>query len=158
MENSTINEQSKAPLEPIPIILCGKSLETGNQVTHLLRPEFEVIHFIASFEDAQANFADLIAGRGPKSPSSNSIGSHDYKKPPRAIVFGRAFDPNHVIQLNQIYRGIGNGPVAWIAGDSDVKPPGNPGPGYAEKAADNVKRAFARWKEAGGITEDIVYY
>ncbi|RYP12600.1 hypothetical protein DL765_007231 [Monosporascus sp. GIB2] len=144
--------------EPIPAILCGKTFEVGEKVTPLIQPEVQVIHFINSFEDAKANLGDLIAGRGPKSPSLNHIGSHDYSKPPRAIIFGRAFDPADVKELNRLYRGMGSAPVAWIAGDPAVKPPAHPGPGYAEKGAENVKKAFARWRDAGGNSEDIVYY
>lgn len=48
--------------------------------------------------------------------------------------------------------------MAWIAGDPSVVPPANPGPGYPEKAAENVKKAFAKWKDAGAVDEDIVYY
>lgn len=116
------------------------------------------IHFVNSYEEAIADLPDLLAGQGPKSPSSNHIGTHDYSRPPHGVVFGRAFDPEHVKELNRLYRGKGIGPVAWIAGDPSVVPPANPGPGYPEKAAENVKRAFAKWKDAGVADEDIVYY
>ncbi|KAI5855064.1 hypothetical protein GGS23DRAFT_445781 [Durotheca rogersii] len=142
---------------PVPVVLCGKTLEVGEKVTPMIKPEIEVIHFVNSYEYAKENLGDLIAGRGPKAPSGNVVGSHDYSKPPRAVIFGRAFAPEDVKELNRLFRGSGT-PVAWIAGDPSVIPPENPGPGYAEKAADNVKRALNRWKDAGANSEDIVYY
>ncbi|KAI0453335.1 hypothetical protein F5B21DRAFT_525892 [Xylaria acuta] len=72
--------------DPIPIILCGKTLETGERSSISVNP----------FEYAKDNLPDLLAGRGPKSPSSNNLGTHDYRKAPRAVIFGRAFDPAHV--------------------------------------------------------------
>jgi hypothetical protein len=117
-----------------------------------------VIHFINSFEDARVNLPDLVAGHGPKSPSSNHIGTHDYSEPPRAVIFGRAFDPAHIKELNHLCRGMGSTPIAWIAGDPTTTFPAQPGPDYAEKEAENVKRALARWRDAGPSDEDIVYY
>ena len=117
-----------------------------------------VIHFINTFEDAKADLPDLLAGRGPKSPSSNHIGTHDYSKPPAAVIFGRAFDPDHVTELNRLCCGAGSVPIAWIAGDPTILPPAHPGPGYAENSAKNVKRAFERWRDAGGKDEEVVFY
>ncbi|KAI1384551.1 uncharacterized protein F4822DRAFT_433095 [Hypoxylon trugodes] len=147
-----------ATITSTPVVLCGKTLEVGEKVTSLILPEIEVIHFINSYEDAKAHLGDLLAGRGPKTPSSNHIGTHDYSRPPRAVIFGRAFAPADVQELNRLYRGTGKVPVAWIAGDPAVKPPAQPGPGYAEKGADNVKRAFFKWSEDGDNNEDILYY
>ncbi|KAI0440292.1 hypothetical protein F4803DRAFT_480617 [Xylaria telfairii] len=143
---------------PIPIILCGATLETGERVTAFLQPEIEVIHFVDSFAYAKENLAQLLAGRAPKSPSSNHIGTHNYGKSPRGVIFGRAFDPAHVKELNNLCRGASSIPVAWIAGDPTVKPPAHPDVRYAEKGADNVKRALMEWINAGVGSEDIVYY
>ncbi|QKX54775.1 uncharacterized protein TRUGW13939_01864 [Talaromyces rugulosus] len=151
-------EKHSALAQPIPIILCGKSLENGAMVAQFLKSEFEVIHFVSSFEQAKAEFAELIAGRAPKLSISENIGTQNYSKLPLAIVFGRAYDPDDVTELNRIFRGTGSAPLAWIAGNRDVRPPAQLGPGYAEKAAENTKRAFERWKDSGSISEDIVYY
>jgi hypothetical protein len=45
-----------------------------------------------------------------------------------------------------------------IAGDPNTKFPANLGLDYAEKAAQNVVKAFLKWKESGADSEDIVYY
>ncbi|KAK4946197.1 hypothetical protein LTR10_014709 [Elasticomyces elasticus] len=169
MEANTVKEsfetkgQDKQSTEsmklPIPIILCGKAVEMGEMVSRLIQPELQVIHFINTFEDAKADLGSLVAGHGPKSPSSNHIGTHDYSKPPRAVIFGRGYSAAHVKELNHLFRGKASHPIAWIAGDPDVKSPTfPPGQNYAEKAADNVKRAFAKWSDAGGVNEDLVYY
>ncbi|KAI0188383.1 hypothetical protein EV127DRAFT_434655 [Xylaria flabelliformis] len=144
--------------QPIPVILCGKTMEVGEKVTSLVKPEIEVIQFIQSFEDAKANFSSLLAGNGPTSKISNNLGSHDFTRPPRGIIFGRAFDPENVKELNRLFRDATSQSVAWIAGDPAVGPPPVPMPGYAEKAADNVKRALQKWIDDGADSRDIVYY
>lgn len=117
-----------------------------------------VIHFINSFEDAIANLAELLAGKGPKLPSRNHIGTHDYSRPPRAVIFGQAFAAEHVKELHHLYGGQGGRPMAWIAGDPNVVPPEHPGPDYAERAANSVKRVLAEWESAGASNDNIVYY
>ncbi|KAK0637047.1 hypothetical protein B0T17DRAFT_520541 [Bombardia bombarda] len=143
----------------VPVILCGKAVEIGSKVAPAIKPEMEVVHFINSLQDAKDNIPELLAGRGPLRPSGNEVGTHDYTKPPRAVIFGRAFTPEDVIELNRLCRGKGAaGPIAWIAGDPGYKPPANPGPAYAAKAADNVKNALKKWQEEGANSEEIVYY
>ncbi|KAH8892246.1 hypothetical protein GQ53DRAFT_806132 [Thozetella sp. PMI_491] len=140
-------------------IACGKSFQVGEKVLPLLSPQIEVIQFITSFEDAKTYIGDLLAGRGPGDCPPTHIGSHDFSKPPRAVFFGRAFTGEQVKEIHSLHKGKGvAGPVAWIAGDPAVVPPANPGPGYAEKAAENVKRALAGWIEAGANSEEIVWY
>ncbi|KAH8694321.1 hypothetical protein BGW36DRAFT_430331 [Talaromyces proteolyticus] len=142
----------------IPIILCGKTVNIGAHVTHLLKPEFEVIHFITSTEAAKAELADLLTGQAPKIPNTNNVGTNDYSKPPQAIVFGRGYLHTEIVELNKEHRGISSSPVAWIVGDPDVRAPAPLPPDYAVQAAHNVKRAFERWKAAGGTSEIIVLY
>ncbi|KAK5713066.1 hypothetical protein LTR15_011427 [Elasticomyces elasticus] len=145
--------------EPVCAILCGKTFEVGEKVTSLLKPEIEVIHFINSCEDAKDNLGELLAGHGPtQSCKPNHIGSHDYNQLPRAVIFGRAFAEGEVNELNRLYRSTSSVPVAWVAGKPSVVPPSQPGPGYAEAGAENVKRAFERWREAGAKSDEIVYY
>ena len=118
-----------------------------------------VIHFINSFEDAKKDLGELLDGREPKLSKTNHVGTHDYSQPPHAVVFGRAFAGHEVKELNRLYRGHGAGPVAWIAGDPEaVLPKPSEDPNYAEKGAESVKRAFARWKEAGSDSDDVVLY
>ncbi|KAK8131365.1 hypothetical protein PG984_007803 [Apiospora sp. TS-2023a] len=146
------------PDDQVPIILCGKSLEVGEKVAPLIQPEMDVIHFINSYDDAKSDLGHLLAGHGPKSSTPNHIGSHDYSRPPRAVIFGRAFQADDVKEMHRLHCGSSAGPIAWIAGDPSIVPPPNPGPGYAEKGADNVKRAFLKWKEQGADSEEIIWY
>lgn len=77
---------------------------------------------------------------------------------PVQCFFGKAFNHEHVVELDKLFRGKGNAPVAWIAGGPNTEFPANPGSDYAEKAAQNVVKAFLEWKESGANSEDIVYY
>lgn len=118
-----------------------------------------VIHFITSFEQAKTYLGDLLAGLGPGDCPTNHVGTHDYDKPVRCVFFGRAFTGEQVEEIHGLHKGKGAaGPVAWLAGDPAIQPPAVPGPGYAEKAAENVKRALAQWIEAGANSEEIVWY
>jgi hypothetical protein len=117
-----------------------------------------VIHFINSYEDAKADLGHLLAGRGPQTSTPNHIGSHDYSRPPRAVMFGRAFQADDVKEMHRLYSGKGVGTIAWIAGDPSIVPPENPGRGYAEKGAENVKKAFLKWQKDGANTEEIIWY
>ena len=105
---------------------------------------------------------NLLAGQGPKTPSSNTVGTHDYSssRPLRAIIFGRGYPPEQVSELFGLFHGKGRRPVAWIAGDPEFKLPaaGKLPADYARIAAENTKMAFRRWEEEGGEREEIVFY
>ncbi|CAI6099048.1 unnamed protein product [Clonostachys chloroleuca] len=126
---------------PVPAILCGKTLQVGEIVAPRVKRDIEIIHFINSYEYAKAHIGELLGGQLSSEPSGNDIGSHNYSEAPRAL-----------------FRGKGNAPVAWIAGGPNTEFPANPGSDYAEKAAQNVVKAFLEWKESGANSEDIVYY
>lgn len=98
-----------------------------------------VIYFATSVEAKKIEFVDFLAGRAPDLPITNNVGTHDYSKPPQAIVFGRGYDYNDVVELNKKSRGARSAPVAWIAGDPNVEPPTPLPPDYAVQAAANVK-------------------
>ncbi|KAI1322240.1 hypothetical protein F5Y16DRAFT_413354 [Xylariaceae sp. FL0255] len=143
----------------VPAIACGKLFQVAERVLPLLSPEIEVIHFINSFEDAKTYIGDLLAGRGPGDCPPNHVGSHDYSKSVCCIFFGRAFTGEQVKEVHSMHHRKGvNGPVAWLAGDPAIVPPANPGSAYAEKAAENVKRALLGWVEAGADSEEIIWY
>ncbi|GAM38865.1 hypothetical protein TCE0_034f09942 [Talaromyces pinophilus] len=134
-------------------------LSNGMQVTELLKPDFEVIQFITSFDYAKAEFGNLLTGQPPKTPSSNDVGTHDYTQQPlRAIIFGRGYSFDQVSELYELFKGKSSTPIAWIAGDPDFVLPAKLPPDYAVMAAENTKRAFRRWEEAGGEREEIVLY
>ncbi|EEA27943.1 hypothetical protein EYB25_001093 [Talaromyces marneffei] len=142
----------------IPILLCGKMLSTGVQVTELLKPEFEVIQFINSFDYAKAEFGNLLAGKPPQTPSANDVGTHDYTQPLRAIMFGRGYSFDQVNELYDMFKGQAGRPIAWIVGDPEFKLPLPLPPDYAVIATENTKMGFRRWEEAGGNKEEIVLY
>ncbi|KAH7313817.1 hypothetical protein B0I35DRAFT_435913 [Stachybotrys elegans] len=145
--------------EPIPILLFGKSLEVGSTVTATMKPEVEVIHFMNSTEYVEVNLRSLLEGKGPKEPSTTSLGTHNYAKPPRAVVFGRGATPEFVQEMYGMLHGVGVGNVAWLAGDPSVVPSKDgPPPGYAEKAANTVKKLLLNWVDAGAKDEGIIYY
>ncbi|KAI0203360.1 hypothetical protein F4808DRAFT_418427 [Astrocystis sublimbata] len=143
--------------KPIPIILIGASQEVGRKVTESFKSHFEVIQFMDSFPKAQENLPSILAGKGPKTPSDNDIGTHDYSKTPRAVIFGRRYNQEQVKELNGLCSGTESAPVAWITGDPAVEPPAQPGPDYASKTAGLVMDAFKKWENAGGKSDILLY-
>ncbi|KAL4981227.1 hypothetical protein BDW66DRAFT_4786 [Aspergillus desertorum] len=145
--------------ESIPVVLCGRRVEVGQPVSDFLRPEYEVIHFIASPEALHAELPLLLSGQDPQSvtTSPNEVGTHDYSRPPRAVVFGRGFALDLVQELKEAYQSYSKEPVAWVAGDPATAPTGPPPPGYAEAAAKTVKNVLAAWREQGGGNAFLVY-
>ncbi|KAH8677876.1 hypothetical protein BX600DRAFT_139333 [Xylariales sp. PMI_506] len=75
----------------IPIILCGKTEQIGTGVIANLKPEFDVIHFVMTVESGVEEIPYVLKGQQPPSRGSH-IGSSNYGAPPRAVVFGGAFD------------------------------------------------------------------
>ncbi|KAI0599522.1 hypothetical protein F4775DRAFT_550237 [Biscogniauxia sp. FL1348] len=150
---------------PIPIVLIGLRTEIGRPVSQGLLPEYEVIRFIQSLEAAQADLPYLLAGRAPPAPPTNDVGTHRYGRPARAVLFGRAFTPAQAAELRSKATGAGADlPVAWVVGDPAKKPSGGSGsgsgppPGYADVAARISKGVLDRWREEGGLKDDIILY
>ncbi|KAJ6190238.1 hypothetical protein N7519_000259 [Penicillium mononematosum] len=99
----------------------------GKSISQHLLPEYEVIHFMLSYEAAEAELPYLLAGREPQSQSPNEIGTHDYSRPPRAVIFGRGYGPQQVEELKKKFAGIAKEPVAWVRGTQRICLPGPPG-------------------------------
>lgn len=125
---------------------------------HTAKPPL-VIQFIDSFDYAKAEFGNILTGQPPKTASSNTIGTHDYTQPLRAIIFGRGYSFDQVSELYELFKGKSSGrPIAWIAGDPEFVLPAKLPEDYAVMAVENTKRAFRRWEEGGADKEEIVLY
>ncbi|KFY48784.1 hypothetical protein V496_10227 [Pseudogymnoascus sp. VKM F-4515 (FW-2607)] len=123
----------------MPVVACGKITAMGQSISQHVLPEYEVIHFILSYEAAEAELPHLLAGRDPQSQSPNGIGTHDYSRPPRAVIFGRGYNPQQVEELKKKFAGIAKEPVAWnIAAD--------------------MKNVLNKWRDRGGKDEEILVY
>ncbi|KAL4900237.1 hypothetical protein BDW74DRAFT_182991 [Aspergillus multicolor] len=148
-----------ADAEPIPIVLCGRTVEVGSVVSELLRPEYEVIHFCSTAAAVEKEIPLLLSGNDPKPEivASNEVGTHNYTQPPRAVVFGRGSELDFVKELQSMCRERSRAHVAWVIGDPSKAPAGPPPPGYAQSAADVVKRVLAKWKEDGKDGAFLIY-
>ncbi|KAJ6072946.1 hypothetical protein N7467_011031 [Penicillium canescens] len=143
-----------------PIVVCALDAEIGKPVSELLLPDFEVIHFIQSLTAAQSEIPHLLAGQDPQSPHVNDVGTKDYSRPVRAIIFGRGFDLKDVEALREKVAGISLDPVVWIAGDpSRSLPPGAvPPPNYPQLVAGVARKLLGGWVEAGADRDEVVLY
>ena len=105
-------------------------------VYYLLRNSFLlVIHFTTSYEEIEAELPAILAGRDPQSPSPYDVGTHNYNKPPVAMVLGRAFQPAQGEELRKKCEGYAKGPVIWLVGDPARYLPPPYGPDYAAHTA-----------------------
>ncbi|KAL4750553.1 hypothetical protein BDW72DRAFT_213326 [Aspergillus terricola var. indicus] len=158
--------------ESIPVVLCGRRVEVGKPVADFLRPEYEgmvgwvrpllsssLIHFIASPEAVHAELPLLLSGQDPQPvvTSPNEVGTHDYSRPPRAVIFGRGYTSEFVQQLKEAYQRHSPEPVAWVMGDPAAAPTGPPSLAYAEATANTVKNVLAAWREQGGEDALLVF-
>ncbi|OQE29313.1 hypothetical protein PENFLA_c004G01402 [Penicillium flavigenum] len=145
---------------PLPIVLCAQDAGIGKPASELLLPEFEVIHFIQSLSAAQSEIPHLLAGRDPQSPHVSNVGTKDYSRPARAIIFGRGFDLEVIEALREDVAGISQDPVLWIAGDPSRKPP--PGavlpPNIHQLVAGIARKLLSGWVEAGAASNEVVLY
>ncbi|KAJ5776371.1 uncharacterized protein N7511_001382 [Penicillium nucicola] len=144
----------------LPIVVCALDAEIGKPVSELLLPEFEVIHFIQSLSAAQTEIPHLLVGQDPQSPHTNNVGSKNYDRPVRAIIFGRGFDLKDVEALRNKVASLPSDPVVWIAGDpSRSLPPGAvPPPNYPQLVAGVARKLLDRWVEDGAVRDEIVLY
>ncbi|KAL2826411.1 hypothetical protein BDW59DRAFT_160935 [Aspergillus cavernicola] len=143
---------------PIPVVLFGRSATVGKPVSELLRPEYEVIHFIVTPEEARAELPRLLAGRDPQSASPNDVGSHNYSQPPRVAIFGRGYNPDFVQELKKVCGDDVRQPVAWVVGEPSKAPTAPPPPGYGKLVADEVKGVLETWREEGGAEDAFILY
>ncbi|KAJ5959518.1 uncharacterized protein N7479_006668 [Penicillium vulpinum] len=145
---------------PLPIVICALDSGIGKPVSELLLPELEVTHFIQSLSAAQSELPHLLAGRNPQSLHVNDVGTKDYSRPVRAIIFGRGFDLEDIEALRDNVASISQDPVVWIAGDPSRKPP--PGavlpPNYPQLVAGVAQKLLGDWVEAGANSNEVILY
>ncbi|KAF7166982.1 hypothetical protein CNMCM5623_000470 [Aspergillus felis] len=111
-----------------------------------------------SDEAAEAELPHLLAGRDPQSQNPNDVGTHDYSRPPRAVIFGRGYEPQQVEELKKKFAGIAKEPVAWVRGNPADAPVGAVGPDYAQKVGLDMKRLLNEWRDSGAKDEEILVY
>ncbi|KAF2009063.1 hypothetical protein BU24DRAFT_415415 [Aaosphaeria arxii CBS 175.79] len=144
--------------QPIPVVGCGKIPAMGKSISQHLRPEYEVTHFILSYEAAEAELPHLLAGRNPQSQTPNEIGTNNYSRPPRAVVFGRGYDPHQVEELKKKFASVAKEPVAWVRGNPGDLPVGAVGPDYAQLIVADMKKVLNKWRDGGEKDEEILVY
>lgn len=112
-----------------------------------------------SYEAAEAELPHLLAGRKPQSQNPNEIGTHNYSQRPRAVIFGRGYEPQQVEELKNKFAGAAKDHVAWVRGDpADLPANGVAGPDYAQNITARMKKVLKNWSDEGGKDEEILVY
>ncbi|KAJ5727308.1 hypothetical protein N7493_005128 [Penicillium malachiteum] len=140
--------------DSIPVVLCGRSTAVGKPVSEALLPEIEVIHFIQTNEAAIAEIPQLLSGQDPNT-QDNGVGTHNYTRPARAVIFGRGYDQSDIDAFRAACEGITKEPVAWIPPAPGAPPPG---PGYSGVVANLVKEALLGWIAGGSVRDEVILY
>ncbi|KAI0503226.1 hypothetical protein F5B22DRAFT_560747 [Xylaria bambusicola] len=109
---------------PVPIVLIGIHTEIGRSVAEALRPDWDIVRFIQTYEAAQADLPYLLKGEAPPAAPTNSVGSGNYSQPARAVLFGRGFTQQQAETLYEQHADSATSPpVLWAAGaEANRKP------------------------------------
>lgn len=119
-----------------------------------------VIHFFQTSEAIHAELPSLLAGGKPQAAASNDIGSHDYTRPARAVIFGRGYEMAEIDGFRKAAARHSSLPIAWVISDpakiQSNGPP--PPPGYANTVTDLVKSKLNEWKASGAGENAVLLY
>ncbi|KAF4428860.1 hypothetical protein FACUT_9317 [Fusarium acutatum] len=140
-------------MNPIPIILCGKTEFIGERVIEALKPEIEVVQFILPGDSGQVIIPALLAGKSPPShPDSSAIGSGNYSNAPRAVVLGGAFEESDIATLRDAVKTV-NGAlgVAWLRQDTTLPAPPVTSPEYPKLMTRRTKEAVIKLDKDGKL-------
>ncbi|TGJ85556.1 hypothetical protein E0Z10_g3206 [Xylaria hypoxylon] len=151
---------------PVSIVLVGIHTEIGGPVAEGLRPDWDIVRFIQTFEEAQSDLPYILRGEAPPTAPSNSVGSEDYSRPVRAILFGRGFTQQQAETLYGLYSSEAKVPVLWGAGAAANRGPGTEPPPGVEKVMvpifrgllENWKKEVERKGEGEAKKGDLVLY
>ncbi|KAH9909572.1 hypothetical protein F4778DRAFT_4729 [Xylariomycetidae sp. FL2044] len=154
--------------KPIPIILCGKSLEIGAQVVEGLKPEVEVLLFCQGADATAASAPYVLQGKAPPPPSSpecsSTLGTGNFSasRPPLAIVFGSAWSAEDVAGVRAAIRGLpGADAVLMLRHDLSRPSPPLGTPAYAQAVMARTKECLgriAKGEAVEGPEEGVVWY
>ncbi|RWA05108.1 hypothetical protein EKO27_g9998 [Xylaria grammica] len=133
---------------PVPIVLVGIHTEIGAPIAEALRPDWDVVRFIQTFEAAQNDLPYILRGEAPPTAPTNSVGSGDYSRPVRAILFGRGFTQQQAETLHGLYSGEATVPVLWGAGAAAKRGPSTePPPGVEKIMVPILRGVLEDWKK-----------
>ncbi|KAF4763505.1 hypothetical protein HAV15_001681 [Penicillium sp. str.  len=139
---------------PLPIVICALDSGIGKPVSKLLLPEFE------ASQQHNPKFPTSSQAGILNPPHVNDVGTKDYSRPVRAIIFGRGFDLEDIEALRENVASISQDPVLWIAGDPNRKPPPGavPPPNYHQLVAGVARKLLSGWVEAGATSNEVILY
>lgn len=123
------------------------------------------IQFITSVERAKAEIPLMLAGREPPKDPDN-VGSHDFSKPPEAVLSGRGFGAQQMQTIREACGGADAG-LVWV--NSVEKSRANIASSppdfskaevvekYSDQVAASIKKVLAEVRQKGKWGVDGVY-
>ncbi|PWY70920.1 hypothetical protein BO70DRAFT_365233 [Aspergillus heteromorphus CBS 117.55] len=148
-------------MNPIPIIVCGKSPKVATGVINRIRPVYEAIHIIQSVEAGVRDIPSLIEGRPPPYKDTANLGTQKYGKRAAAVVVGGGYDDANFAQLRSACEGKSK--IPWlrhdISKDFDPRQPRREiGVEYGEQTGKKVVDCLQDLARRGKMKEDGVYW
>ncbi|KAH8880576.1 hypothetical protein GQ53DRAFT_703759 [Thozetella sp. PMI_491] len=143
----------------IPIILSGATEVVGTRVVAGLKPEYEVIHFTLANAGAK-EIPLLLKGEVPTAPSS-ALGSGNWSTPPKAVVFGGAWDDKSIADLRKAAAETpGTRRIPWLRVDANKPHPPHNGPEYGKHIMERLRGLLKELESDGKLNEgdDTVHF
>ncbi|KAI1322181.1 hypothetical protein F5Y16DRAFT_404750 [Xylariaceae sp. FL0255] len=138
-------------MAPTPLLVIGRTMQIGTVVTELLKPEYEVIHFMLGADAAKKQMPPLL--RGESVTSDTELGTKDYSRPPVAVILGAGYSDDDVADIMKTAGGIR--PMPWLQCDT-TKPTPPLGPEYGKTLVMRVKELLGKLKAEGKMDEEAV--
>ncbi|KAI3334493.1 hypothetical protein F4824DRAFT_187416 [Ustulina deusta] len=139
---------------PVPIALIGIHTEIGEAVAKALRPDWDIVRFMQTFEAAQADLPYLLRGETPPAAPTNDVGSGVYAQPVRAVLMGRGFTQQQGEALHEQFKDVAESSVLWAVGADANRPPWvggrsstEPPPGIEKVVVAALRGVLEAWKK-----------
>ncbi|KAJ5742477.1 uncharacterized protein N7511_011533 [Penicillium nucicola] len=148
-------------MNPIQVIICGKSVHVAIGVKEAIRPTYEALHVITSVAAGISDIPPLLQGQAPPSKEQANLGTQEYGKKVQAIIAGGGYNDAELQSLRDACKGYGN--VPWLRHDiSKEIDPRQPRPKvgieYGEQIGNKVVECLDRLRIEGKMGEDGVYW
>ncbi|KAJ4989422.1 hypothetical protein SVAN01_05147 [Stagonosporopsis vannaccii] len=131
-------------MSPVPIVVCGRSLEIANKVKQDLAPEYDVVKIVLSPEEGLTAIPTLLSGPNP----------------PAAVALGGAFDDATVDSLRRAASKAGE--AVWLRVDKSKvteMPSMDDKEAFGGALAGRIKKALQENKVgSGGEASGVVLF
>ncbi|KAJ5266966.1 hypothetical protein N7478_009774 [Penicillium angulare] len=121
----------------VPVVIVGQNPNLATHAIKYLAPEYEVVAFVESPEEAASAIPAFLAGA--PAPVSSPLGSQDFSKGIKAVIVGGTYDD---AKFQAAKAAVPQSSVPWLQYDASKPEPTHDAAGGAELIA-RIKAALA---------------